>query len=104
VYYSSAVLYQDISPVSKEKLLNIMSRGEKSGGRVLKRDVGGRWALDVGRPPVPRVDSLLKSFQWQPRAMSTVGQGDSAKEPGVRSLNLSSLHLATDTEPLLLLF
>lgn len=41
--------------------------------------------------------ALLKSFQWQPRAMSTVGQGDSAKEPGVRSLSLSSLHLATDT-------
>lgn len=45
--------------------------------------------------------ALLKSFQWQPRAMSTVGRGDSAKEPGVRSLSLSSLHLATDTAILL---
>lgn len=41
--------------------------------------------------------SLLKNVQWQTLAMSTVGQGDRAKEPGVRSFNLSSLHLATDT-------
>lgn len=88
----------------KHKLLGwgnkIEINNNKIGEKVLKRPFAGRWAQGIGWPPVPRVHSLLKSFQWKPAAMSTVGQGTMPKSPG---WGLSDCHPLTllQTRPFL---
>lgn len=63
---------------------------QKQQTGALKRDVSGRWALGVGRPPVPRVDTLC----WKASNGSLVpwAQWDKGTVPKSLGWGLSTCH------------